>query len=274
MRKSGIVMFTEIHKELYSVLPFVLHTVGQYPCQASMVRPDGFETHQFIWVREGSGEFCVRDERFILEKGEGVFLRAGVPHSYHGKPFHTMWCTFILSDAMLDHIGVADWMRFEVPSYLNRETEQLYHFAVGDSTVLSRSAAGYSYVTELFASIMEPKDSPAVRVVRFMEQHYGESLTLDDIAAEAGMDRFAFCHYFTKERGVTVMEELFRIRIAKAKHLLKYSADSVETVGRSCGFGSASYFGKRFRESVGCAPAEYRKRNSCPPLNRWSSRLD
>lgn len=57
-------MFIEIHKELYTVLPFVLHTVGSFEKQPPMNRPHGFETHEFLWVREGRGDFCVCGESF------------------------------------------------------------------------------------------------------------------------------------------------------------------------------------------------------------------
>ena len=55
------------------------------------------------------------------------------------------------------------------------------------------------------------------------------------------------------------MEELKQIRIAKAKELLRFGSDRIEEVGRQCGYESASYFGKQFREVVGCSPGEYRR---------------
>ena len=167
-----------------------------------------------------------------------------------------------MRDETLDYLGVSDWMRFTGPSNLDCEFEELCRFASGSSTVLSRSAAGYQFVTDLFEAILAPKDSVATRVLRFLEHRYGDPLTLDEIAAEVGMDRFAFCRYYTQVRGVSVMEDLFRIRIAKSKRLLKYSTDTVELVGKMCGSDSPSYFGKRFREAVGCTPAEYRRRSN------------
>lgn len=253
-------MFAEIDVELSTALPFVLHTVGCFERQPPVTRPQGFEAHEFLWVREGRGSFFVRGETFTLEKGEGVFFRKDVPRSYEGKDFSTSWCTFFMSDEALDYLGVTDWMRYTVPPHLDRELDTLHAFANGSSTVLSRSAAGYQFVTDLFGTILASKDSVATRILRFLEHRYGDPLTLDEIAAEAGMDRFAFCRYYTQARGVSVMEDLFRIRIAKSKRLLKYSTDTVESVGKMCGFDSPSYFGKRFREAVGCTPAEYRRR--------------
>jgi len=252
-------MFAEIHKNRNSELPFVLTTLGESPRQTPVHRPAGFHHHQFIWVKDGSGIFEVGGDRFELSVGEGVFTRAGVPHSYEGKPFHTAWCTFTLPDKTLDFLGVGDYLRFTVPPNLEHETAQLLAHANGKSTLLSRSAAGYTYVMELFSTILSSADTLSVRVLRLLEQRYSEPLTLYDIADEMGVDRFSLCRIYKNERGVTVMEDLNRIRIAKAKRFLKYGTDPIEKVGRMCGFESPSYFGKRFRETVGRTPAEYRR---------------
>ena len=252
-------MFAEIHKNREIDLPFVLTTLGESIRQSPIHRPEGLKFHQFIWVKEGSGTFAISGQQFTLEAGDGIFMRAHVPHSYEGKLFHTAWCTFTMSPKTLDYLGVGDYLRFTVPTYLDRETAQLLAHANGKSTLLSRSAAGYTYVTELFANILSSADTLSTRVMQMLEQRYSEPLTLYDIADEFSIDRFTLCRTYKNERGVTVMDDLNRIRIAKAKRFLKYGTDSIEKVGRMCGFDSPSYFGKRFREAVGQTPAEYRK---------------
>ena len=252
-------MFAEIHKSIYNRLPFVLTTLGEYTNQPPTNRPNGFPYHEFIWIKEGCGIFRIGGGEYLLEAGEGMFIRAGVPHSYEGKHFHTFWCTFTIPSATLDYLGVGDHLRFTVPPYLNREAEQLLSFANGDSTPLSRSAAGYSFVMELFSTILAPSDCLSTRVLHLLEQKYSEPLTLLSISEELHVDKFALCRIYKRERGVTIIEDLNRIRIAKAKHFLKYGNESVETVGRMCGFETPSYFGKRFREATGTSPAEYRK---------------
>lgn len=252
-------MFHEIHKELYSTLPFVLTSIGEMK-QKDVNRPNGFDSHHFLWIKKGEGRFCIDGESFVLHDGEGVFIREGIPHSYHGNDFYTEFVTFTMETKMLEYLGASNWFRFQVPAFLEHDFNQLYHFARGNSTVLSRSAAGYSLVTEIFSAVLHSQETPAVRVLQMLECRYHEFLTLDQIASEVGMDRFSLCHYYMSQRGVTVMEDLHRIRIEKAKRFLKYSNDPIKKIGQSCGFESASYFGKRFRETVGCTPSEYRKR--------------
>lgn len=255
-------MFVEIHKELTRALPFVLSTVGETSHQGAVSRPNGLESHEFIWVTDGRAHFCVQDESFTLQAGEGVFLRKGVPHSYWGKELATAWCTFSIQESALDFMGVPQWMRFITPQHQDQENRQLFRFACGESTPLTRSVAGYSYVMDFFANVLPMDESPVAQVNRLLERRYADPLTLQQIAETVHMDRFALCRVYRQRRGVTIMEELQRIRIAKAKRFLKYSTDPVEAVGKLCGFESASYFGKRFREAVGCSPGEYRRRLS------------
>ncbi len=251
-------MFVEIHKNGSRALPFSLMTLGESPRQMPVFRPGGMEYHQFIWVKEGDGSFNMNGDLFTLSAGEGVFMRAGVPHSYEGKPLHTAWCTFSLPDSTLDYLGVGEYLRFAAPPNLEQETAQLLSHVEGNSTLLSRSAAGYAYVMELLGAILPSADSLSSAALRTMEQRYAEPLSLYDIARALKTDRFTLCRIYKRERGVTVMDDLLRIRIAKAKRFLKYGSESVERVGRMCGFDSPSYFCKRFREVVGKTPTEYR----------------
>ncbi|MBQ8345572.1 MAG: helix-turn-helix transcriptional regulator [Clostridia bacterium] len=253
-------IFAEIDKHS-TALPFVLKTLCDHSRQNPISRPNGNSFHQFLWVTQGEGFFEIAGQRLLLSEGNGIFTRAMVPHAYGGDEFYTAWCTFLLPEQTLDYIGVGEYLPFRVPTNLPLETKQLLHFANGNSTPWSRSAAGYSYVTELFTAILSSKESKAVRVRRLLEQRYAEPLTLLEIAEYLNTDRFLLCHLYKQEYGITMMDDLNRIRIQKAKKFLKSSSEPIETVGKLCGFDSPSYFGKRFRETVGCTPTDYRKKH-------------
>lgn len=251
-------MFFEIDKEAVRAIPITLCTVGQTLREERISRPAGLGFHEIIWVRRGSGNFSVAGEYFVLEEGQGVFMRGDVPHEYYGDGFTTAWCTFSMPEKTLDFFGVPRVMRFDVPAFFDSETDALHDFAVGDSNVMTRSSALYSYLTDFFSAVLAENDTLSVRVSHMLESHYGEPLTLDEIARETGTNKFSLCRSFMREKGKSVMDELKRIRIAKAKRFLKYSSESVESIGKMCGFENPSYFAKRFREECGCTPTEYR----------------
>jgi AraC-like DNA-binding protein len=254
-------MFAEINKEARKQLPFVLNTVGTAR-QKPLSRPDGNSYHQFIWVRSGCGSFHLRDEYFSLGIGEGAFIRAGVPHSYEGEELQTMWLTFNGAEGLLDFCETGDYFTFHIPSWLNEANEGLMRELMHTTSIVTRSGKGYTLVTELLDVIFSERASTMQRVRQYLESHYAEPLTLDDIAAVAGLGRYALCRRYQAELQCSVIADLCRIRVAKAKQFLRYSGEPVEEVGRLCGFQSPSYFAKRFREETGRTPREYRREHN------------
>lgn len=261
-------MFAEIDKNAFRTMPFVLNTVGSFEKQPPISLPVGSAYHEFLWVTGGCGMFTVRDEKLRLEAGHGIFLRAGVPHTYSGSPFSTAWCTFIGGDGLLDYAGVREFYTFAVPSFLPEEAEALLRFAAGESNVISRAAAVFHLVTELLLATAAQDTSLSARVRSYLERHYADPVTLDDVAAAVGTDRFSLCHIYQREKDTSVMEDLYRIRIEKAKRFLRFSPDPIAKVGRMCGFSDASYFTYRFRLACGCTPKEYRSKGAPSVKNK------
>jgi transcriptional regulator GlxA family with amidase domain len=55
------------------------------------------------------------------------------------------------------------------------------------------------------------------------------------------------------------MEYVMRIRLNKAKGLLRNTNKSIEEVAFECGFSSANYFGLIFKKEIGLSPLNYKK---------------
>jgi AraC-like DNA-binding protein len=143
---------------------------------------------------------------------------------------------------------------------MERETAHLLEYARSEGTnKLLLSAAGYSYIAELFTAITKRADEIIDKTHNFLVKNYHRPITLDEIAEAVEIDKYSLCRYFAKNHTVSVMDELKQIRISRAKQLSRYSSDSVEEIGKQCGFDSPSYFALRFREITGRTPLEYRK---------------
>lgn len=258
-------MFAEIRKKYLEQpppFPFVVVTVGKNEFQRAMDRPCGYGHHHVLMVEEGEGIFCVGGKTLHILAGEGVFCRAGVPHSYapKGQSFRTCWVTFGGGEGVLDYYHIGDYFHFHADPLLLLSVEKLEKTCAGNSTVLNRSAAGYTWFTEWLHGCFAPSAPINVQVRRYLEAHFDEPLTLEDIAEKVHMSRYALCHYYKGVCSTTVMEQLRSIRIEKAKQLLRLSNATVDEIGKSCGFESPSYFGKIFRQETGYSPREYRNK--------------
>ncbi len=255
-------MFAEINTKSFSLLPIALSTVGRCLNQCAINRPGGLEHHEFIWIREGSGDFIVDGESFVLESGKGVFIKGKTPHSYHisdgAESFFTCWFTFTFQGDISEYFGHGSFLIFDVPAFLDEETDTLERFCLGESNPFSRSVALYSLLSEIVDAVRSSHETLQEKVTHYLESHYSEPITLDMIASAVGEDRYSLCHYYSENCPKSVMNELLSIRLSKSRRFLKYSSDTIEQIGKMCGFDSPSYFAKRFKEKYGKTPSEYK----------------
>ena len=96
------------------------------------------------------------------------------------------------------------------------------------------------------------------RMMDFIHTHCAERLSLDDIAASANVSRRECTRCFRRCIDSTPNEYLTACRVRMAADLLGRTGKSVLDISEECGFSSASYFGKVFREAMGMTPKEYR----------------
>lgn len=260
-----IALFVEIRREYLRAdapcpLPVVVCNIGETLAQGHIDRPEGLKFHHVLWVSKGEGLVALPGQERVLGPGEGFFCRHGVPHRYGrtGDTFATQWLTFLGGESALDYYRAPEAFFFRCPPEMPAATQELERLCQESSTPLSRSAAGFQWLVQWLSAVFEPQPSPVTRVQRYLEANYARALTLEEIGTSVGMDRFTLCRQFHQSTGTTVMEQLRRIRIAKAKQFLRYTTFSMEEIGALCGYGSPSYFGKIFREETGRTPRAYR----------------
>jgi len=97
------------------------------------------------------------------------------------------------------------------------------------------------------------------RMVEYMNQNYGEKLSNNELAQIVNMSPSHFIRTFKKEIGLSPMDYLIRVRIDKAKQLLRTNTKSITEVSLQCGFNSASHFSSSFARHTGMTPSGYQK---------------
>lgn len=98
-------------------------------------------------------------------------------------------------------------------------------------------------------------------VLHYIEAHYSEPISLEKLAAVAGMNPKYFCRVFRLVTNHSPMDYVNFYRIERAAYLLIASPLSVTEVGLECGFAETSYFTKVFRKYKALSPKEYRSAN-------------
>lgn len=94
----------------------------------------------------------------------------------------------------------------------------------------------------------------------YIHEHYPEKITISNLAAAAYISERECFRVFRDCLHMTPAEYIRTYRLQTACRLLAKGQEPITAVGRSCGLGSSSYFGKTFREYAHCTPSEYRKK--------------
>ena len=102
-------------------------------------------------------------------------------------------------------------------------------------------------------------DAPLKAMLRCIQMHYREHVTIDRIAAAAAVSRRVCFRLFREHLHTTPLDYLTACRLQNACRMLLQTDESITQIAYACGMGSSSYFGKRFRERFGCTPAQYRR---------------
>lgn len=97
------------------------------------------------------------------------------------------------------------------------------------------------------------------KIIAYIDEHYGEELTLDAIARHFAISRYYLCHAFKRQTGTSVIKFITSRRIYMAKKMLKDSYATITDIGFECGFSDSAYFIKTFRRAEGISPGTYRK---------------
>jgi len=97
------------------------------------------------------------------------------------------------------------------------------------------------------------------RVKDFAHAKMEEELSLRELAQSVGLSTAHFAEMFRKSMGETPHQFVLRVRIERAKEMLRSAESRVLDVAIACGFKTQQHFARVFRQLCGASPTEYRR---------------
>lgn len=99
------------------------------------------------------------------------------------------------------------------------------------------------------------------QITKYMEEHYQEKISLDQIAANIYLSSFYISKLFKSETGDTPINYLISLRMNKARQLLDENPEcSIQSVASAVGYEDAYHFSKLFKKYYGLSPLHYKAR--------------
>ena len=112
------------------------------------------------------------------------------------------------------------------------------------------------------AAQQRPQPVPAVlqKVRQYLHEQYAQKITLDTLSARYNISKYHLQRSFQRYFGQSPGEYLTRLRLTRAKELLRATDLPVSEVAYRVGMENTSYFISVFRSREGATPQQYRRR--------------
>jgi two-component system, response regulator YesN len=114
-------------------------------------------------------------------------------------------------------------------------------------------------VKMLSHSKYQKEKSSTQKIEEYLQKHFQEDITLQDIAERFFLSREYISRKFKQENDVTFSDYLTALRMEKAKKLLENQYLKIYEVAYGVGYQNEKYFSKVFKKHEGLTPNEYRQ---------------
>lgn len=124
--------------------------------------------------------------------------------------------------------------------------------------MVSPEYQGTDLAYERYRSLMD-------KAIAYIDEHYTESLSLEDACRISTLSKTYFCNLFKLMTQKTFVEYLTERRVRGAMRLLEETDLSIQAVSEQTGFHDAAHFSRTFKKLAGVSPRAYRKLRSAEP---------
>lgn len=252
---------------------------------------------ELIVVRQGSAVLTLEHDKYTLLEGQGCFLNQNVAHSLSFSEREGMIRSVMFHPSYLFGYGNSVFTGKYIVPLLTEPSLQMLYLNPDDTlqkdildladhifTLNTTKTFGYEIATkadlcQLWLLLLEhhtplvneirqistvnPHELRTKEIIRYIEAHYAEKISLDDLASHVHISKSECCRCVKRCLNMTPIEYLMKYRIFRAASMIQSNdpmAASFSNLAFSVGFNNVSYFNKVFRQYLNCTPGEYRKR--------------
>lgn len=134
----------------------------------------------------------------------------------------------------------------DMPDFLQLSDMQLYAHMV---------------LKKLIRKISAYKKSSSIDIVekakKYIEENYRKDIRLEAIAEYASISSYYLSRVFKKVEGIHLKDYLIKVRMEKAKNMLKKENITIKQVSIDVGYPDQNYFSKAFKKYTQLSPKEY-----------------
>ena len=227
-------------------------------------------------IEQGALAFSYRGERVIAPSGSVNLVIPGEAHDgYAATPEGWTYRMFYLSTDLIEQVAYNLYGKARSPYFatgvirdrnLANQISIIHRFLEErNSPTLEQESLVFSMLTAFVARHSDQrtdlcywgKEDQAVTLVKdYIEEHYSENISLQDLSATCHLSSFHLIRVFKNHIGVPPHIYQKQVRIKRAKEFLAKGFLPV-FVAHEMGFVDQSHFSKQFKQITGITPSQY-----------------
>lgn len=233
------------------------------------------DSYLIVLVLSGSGVLMYENKTFTLTKGSCFFIDCMTPYYHQSNPddpWELIWVHFRgATTPEYYHFFSGLSLPVLTPSSFGELHQKFISLLdVNKSSDLSAEIASSRLIMDILSILLQetvkPKESASPHktnlenVRNYLDEHYTEKFSLDELAEEFFISKYYLCREFKNLYGITLNHYVITKRITLSKKMLRFSPYTLEEIALKCGFYDASYFNKQFKKSEGISASDFRKK--------------
>jgi AraC-like DNA-binding protein len=251
-----------------NIVPSITCCVFRKSTPIWRIRENIFSFWSLTYVTEGAARYVIDGVPRDLALGDVLCLPPGHLRAANTWPNRLMSCfaaEFSLHSTtgerdprlpfpLVSHIGIQDDVirLFHELVYTWTDCRPLYPIRARALLLLILHRLMELIITDAPVSLGDPRIEKAVN---YIERHYGEKISVKQMAGMTGLNAVYFGALFRRETGMTLNRYLLKTRIKNGGNMLRSGNHTVEETARRCGYNDAWYFSRHFKEECGISPS-------------------
>jgi AraC-like DNA-binding protein len=258
-----------------------------------------YHTHfhyEIYYFHEGQVSYLINDRIYKLAPGDLILMHGMTLHkamierndvykrtiihfdpsyvSKHIQPSYTDNLLLPFTELKNIHLSLRGAAREECEALLHKLTELMLLKNQGNAYAYQKSHIVLLELLLLICQLCQQpmqnqhhstntttKEKHTQDIITFIEQHYTDDITLDQLQEHLHLNKFYLSKTFKEVTGTTIFQYLLERRIYAAKLLLVDSQAKITEICLEVGFKHLAHFSRSFKQATGLTAEQYRRQH-------------
>lgn len=261
-------------------------------------RPGTWHWHSYFeitWVLEGKGNYFVNGQEYTMEKDDIIIFNNVEPHGWKLLGGNMKLLVMIFSPEFVaekislfdaeylkpfvergsnfkNRVGREEKVNEEIRISIREihqewnERKEGYPLMIKANVlrILTMLIRAYQDETKSGEMLKEKKNAMKrlEQAFTYINDHYCEKITLEEVASSVYMSSNYFSSYFRRVANISFSDYVTRLRVNRAREMLRENGANVTEIAMECGFNNISNFYRLYKKHMGKTPGDEKSKNN------------